>query len=293
MNDQAQVLRERVLNSKNNMLTADKKEAKVIGVISGKGGVGKSNFSLNFSLSLQKQGFRVLLFDMDIGMANVDVLMGTTQRYSIIDIFERNMTLTEIIQSGPENLSYIAGGSGLTNVFQMNDNKREQFLTQLQDLSYSYDFILFDMGAGITDESRKLLLSCHELFLVTTCEPTSLTDAYSAVKFIYAHANVKPIPIQLVINRVISKKIAQVTAERLNNVTKKFLNRELLHLGSLPDDKYVSLAVMEQVPFVLKYPSSAAALAIKSLTLRYLQENNKYQKKKVDTFIMKLRSFFA
>lgn len=290
MNDQAKMLREQVIQSKYKPPSTFKKEARAIAVVSGKGGVGKSNFSLNFSLNLQKRGYKVLLFDMDIGMANIDILLGNTQRYNIIHLFESDISMEQIIQRGPDGISYIAGGSGLRDIFQFDEQKRSHFLTQLQALSYQYDYILLDMGAGITTESLQLVLSCNEVFLVTTCEPTAMTDAYSALKFIHNHD--QSIPFQLIINRAINAKHAKNTAVRLQSVTQQFLNKGLSHLGSLPDDKYVSKAVMEQTPFTIKYPSCQASRAIKELTGSYLIERNSSVTKNTYTFMTKLWELF-
>lgn len=290
MNDQARLLREQVIHSKKNQPSISKKEAKAIAVMSGKGGVGKSNFSLNFSLALQKKGYKVLLFDMDIGMANIDILLGNTQRYSIIHLFESDLSMKQIIQNGPEGLSYIAGGSGLKDIFQFDEQKRDYFLSQLQELSMQYDYILFDMGAGITSESLQLILSCNEIFLVTTCEPTAMTDAYSALKFIHNHD--QDIPFQLIINRAMNSKHANKTAVRLQTVTQQFLKKNLSHLGSLPDDKFVPMAVMDQTPFIIKYPSCHASRAIEDLINRYLSESNSSDIKNTYTFMTKLRGLF-
>ncbi|WP_226681287.1 MinD/ParA family protein [Sutcliffiella horikoshii] len=293
MNDQARALREQVKRSKENphVEPTIRQEARAIAVMSGKGGVGKSNFSLNFSLSMQKKGYNVLLFDMDIGMANIDILLGVTQRYSILHLFERNLSLEEIVQKGPEGLSYIAGGSGLKDIFHFDEQKRIHFLSQLQRLSIQYDYIIFDMGAGVTNESLQLILSCNEIILISTCEPTAMTDAYSALKFIHNHD--QNIPFQLVVNRAVSAKHALNTAVRLQSVSKKFLNRSLSHLGSLPDDKNVTLAVMEQTPFVLRFPNSHASRAVQDITSNYLIGLDTSATKKTNSFIHKLRRLFG
>ncbi|NMH74902.1 MinD/ParA family protein [Bacillus sp. RO2] len=293
MNDQARALREQVKKSKRQPEEeiSIKKETRAIAVMSGKGGVGKSNFSLNFSLTLQKKGYKVLLFDMDIGMANIDILLGVTQRYSILHLFERNLSLEEIVQEGPEGLSYIAGGSGLKEIFHFDEQKRNHFLSQLQRLSFQFDYIIFDMGAGITSESLQLILACNEIILISTCEPTAMTDAYSAMKFIHNHD--QSIPFQLVVNRSVSPKHAISTALRLQSVTQQFLNRNLSHLGSLPDDKYVTLAVMEQTPFVLRFPNSHVSRAVRDIAVNYLHGRDTTVIKNTNTFIHKLRRLFG
>ncbi|MBM7619006.1 flagellar biosynthesis protein FlhG [Bacillus tianshenii] len=274
MNDQARLLREQIERHRESVQgNKDQKDAKSLAIISGKGGVGKSNFSLNFSIALQQKGNKVLLFDLDIGMANIDILMGTTQGFSIVNLFEEGRTLDQIIQRGPENLSYIAGGSGLTEIFKMDEQKRRFFLSQLEEASANYDYIIFDMGAGITDETLQLLLSVEEIFLLTTCEPTSLTDAYSALKYISLHGD--SIPFQLILNKVPDFQVAANTAERLQRVAKQFLKKDLPYLGAIPDDKNVLLAVMEQTPFLLRSPKCQASKAVSNIASLFLEEKKK------------------
>lgn len=274
MNDQARLLREQIERHRESVQEIKyQKDAKSLAIISGKGGVGKSNFSLNFSIALQQQGNKVLLFDLDIGMANIDILMGTTQGFSIVNLFEEGRTLDQIIQRGPENLSYIAGGSGLTEIFKMDEQKRRFFLSQLEEASANYDYIIFDMGAGITDDTLQLLLSVEEIFLLTTCEPTSLTDAYSALKYISLHGDL--IPFKLILNKVPDFKVAAQTAERLQRVAKQFLKKDLPYLGAIPDDKNVLLAVMEQTPFLLRSPKCQASKAVSNIASLFLEEKKK------------------
>ncbi|MGD6832740.1 MinD/ParA family protein [Sutcliffiella halmapala] len=295
MNDQARLLREQIERHRGSSGQEGRphKEAKSLAIISGKGGVGKSNFSLNFSIALQQKGNKVLLFDLDIGMANIDILMGTTQGYSIVHLFEEGRTLDQIIQRGPGNLSYIAGGSGLTEIFKMDEQKRRYFLSQLEEASSQYDYIIFDMGAGITDETLQLLLSVEEIFLLTTCEPTSLTDAYSALKYINIHED--SIPFKLLLNKVPDFHVATKTAERLQAVAKQFLKKDLPYLGSIPDDRYVLHAVMEQTPFVLKYPKCQASRAIANIASFYLEDKKKSSTStdQKPSFVAKLLRLFS
>ncbi|WP_227521502.1 MULTISPECIES: MinD/ParA family protein [Bacillus] len=288
MKDQAFLLRENMNKKKK-----EKKEDRLphtIAVISGKGGVGKSNVSLNFALTMQKYGKSVLLIDLDIGMANIDVLLGSTQKLSIVDFFLHNYELKHLIQKGPHNLSFIAGGSGLTNVFQVEKDKVISFLLQLQTLTNQYDYIIFDMGAGITEENLQLLLSMNEIFLVTTGEPTSLTDAYSALKIIAAQSI--NVPFQVIINRALNEKNAVQTFQRLSTVSKRFIKKDLTLLGFVPDDKYVMSAVMEQKPFTIIYPSCIASKAINDITKRYLQLVVSSSQKNNTNFVSKLFQFF-
>ena len=264
MKDQAENLRRRLELQKNHPM------AKTLAILSGKGGVGKSNFSLNFAISLSKLGKKVLLFDMDIGMGNIDILFGQHSPYSIVDFFEDGLSLKEIMTTGPEQISVITGGTGLTHLFTLDEDKYARFTEEFGSLLESYDYILFDMGAGITQDSAKFLLCVDELIIITTPEPTSVMDAYSTMKYI--HSVNDEIPFFLVCNRVFTKKEGKETMTRLQNALRKFLGAEMVALGYLPDDRSVSKAVSKQIPFVLSYPDAAVSKSLIEIVSRYVNQ---------------------
>ncbi|USK51667.1 MinD/ParA family protein [Bacillus sp. CMF12] len=259
MNDQAERLRARLKeeDSRNHQF-------KTIAVVSGKGGVGKSNFSLNFSISLCKTGHRVLLFDLDIGMGNLEILMGRSAKYSIADFLEKNIPLKNIISEGPHGLDYIGGGTGLSHFVKLNDEQISRFTGELANLIQNYDYIIFDMGAGITEESAKFILSVQEIAVITTPEPTSITDAYSVMKHI--HLLDDKIPFHLVINRSEGEREGHETYKRISDVVSRFLGREADLLGIIPDDRSIQQAVKRQIPFILHQGNSAASKAIRNMT---------------------------
>ncbi|PLT34195.1 MinD/ParA family protein [Bacillus sp. V5-8f] len=285
MKDQAEHLRKRIREA--NSMQA----AKTIAVISGKGGVGKSNFSLNFSITLAKKGHSVLLFDMDIGMGNIDILMGNSSRHSIIDFFEYGTPLSEIISSGPENISVIAGGTGLTKLFDLDQSQFDSFLEEFNSLLHKYDYIIFDMGAGISHESSRFMLSVDDLFVVTTPEPTAVMDAYSVMK--YLHSVNESISFYLICNRVQSEMEGQDTINRLQSALRKFLQKEITPLGFLPDDKSVSRAVAKQVPFVVDNSISIASKALSEIAVRYeMGDFRDGVTLKKNNFLGKLKNYF-
>jgi len=285
MRDQAETLRMMVKQSNEEART------KAIAVISGKGGVGKSNFSLNFSLMLSRRGFNVLLFDMDIGMGNIDILLGQSSNITIVDMFNKGLSLRELIRKGPDNLSFIAGGTGLTKIFEMDIEKVQYFVEQIQKISLEYDYIIFDMGAGISEDRLQFLMSVHEIIVITTPEPTAITDAYAAIKYI--HLQDKNIPFYLVVNRACTEKEGSDTLARLTKVIKQFLGREIMKLGMLPEDRTVSKAVVKQTPFLLLDPSTKISRAMRDMVERYIA--NSFETEKPSTsfsFIAKLRQLF-
>ncbi|HZH62329.1 MAG TPA: MinD/ParA family protein [Metabacillus sp.] len=281
--DQAQRLRERLISLKT--------EAKTVAVMSGKGGVGKSNFSLNFSLALRKENKRVLLFDLDIGMGNIEILIGESSTYSIVDFFNRDMLLSEIVSTGPNGLDYIPGGTGLGDIFSLNEEKFQRFLQQLGLLFKLYDYIIFDMGAGISEDSLRFLLSVDEIIVITTPEPTSMTDAYAAIKNV--SVNNMTIPFSIVVNRAFNKKVGESTYKRLELTINQFLNQEVFLLGVIPEDSTIMKAVIEQKPFILFHPSCQASKALVTISINYLQRKHAMVEAQDEIpFISKLKHFF-
>lgn len=266
MNDQADLLRKRVEGYRSETT------AKTLAVISGKGGVGKSNFSLNLAISLAQKGKKILLFDMDIGMGNIDILMGVHSQYSIVDFFERGLSLMDIMVDGPQQVSFITGGTGLTNLFTLDETSFSRFMNEFNELLKQFDYIMFDMGAGISEESVRFLLCVDELIVLVTPEPTAVMDAYSIMK--YLHSINHDLPYLLVCNRVSTLKEGKETTTRMQNALNKFLNKEVTVLGYLPDDRTVSHAVTKQIPFILYEPRAEISKALMNLASRY--ENHSF-----------------
>jgi len=265
MRDQAERLREHMQQSKQDRKT------KLITVTSGKGGVGKSNFSLNFGLGLNQQGHKTVLFDVDLGLANLDVLMGITPKKHLFHLLEPNTTVWDIIEQGPGGLEFIAGGSGFTQIMQLDEDKLDRLFTQLNPLQGYAETIIFDTGAGFSNESIRFMLSSDEVILVTTPEPPAITDAYAVIKLL--HSRNPAITIRLVINRVTSDREGKMTADKLAMVAKRFLNMDLHSLGYVSDDPQVSKAVKQQRPFLLTYPQAQASKSIRNLVGRYLESS--------------------
>lgn len=285
MKDQAERLRQRI-QSQN-----ESRQTKIVAIVSGKGGVGKSNFSLNFALSLEEKKQRVLLFDMDIGMGNIDILMGKSSSYTIVDFFNRQIPLSEVILSYTNNIDYIAGGTGLAKVMQLDENAFNKFASELELILNDYDYIIFDMGAGMNDDDLQFILSVHEVIVVTLPEPPAIMDAYAVMK--HLHLLDAHIPQYLVVNRVQSNKEGRDTAERLSRVSKSFLGKSIVSLGMIPDDKYVKRAVSSQIP-LLKYNNrSPAARAIQQISDKYADHLTKMDtNSNAGQFIKKLTKFF-
>ncbi|WP_238378772.1 MinD/ParA family protein [Halalkalibacillus sediminis] len=282
--DQAHELRKRMKVEDNT------DEAHTIGIFSGKGGVGKSNFALNFSIGLAKQGKKVLIFDLDIGMGNIDILLGLYPKQSLATMLQSNLDISDIIEKGPSNLSYISGGTALSDFFHLSEEQLDYFTEQLSVVSEAYDYIIFDLGAGMSEEHLMFLAMTDECFVVSTTEPTSITDAYAAMKHLLAEqpkAN-----ISLLVNRVANKDEADLVFNRLHTVVEKFLGYQLNLLGSLPDDSAMTEAVKNQTPFYIHNSRSKLSKTMGKMVLDYLVKRNDEPAESSGGFVSKFKSIF-
>ena len=181
--DQAQQLREAINHKKQNAPL--KKVARVLAVTSGKGGVGKSNISVNLAVVLQKLGKKVIIFDADFGLANVEVMFGSKPEYTLSDLIYRGMSIREIINIGPHGIGFISGGSGIIGLNNLGRNQILYMVKSLEDLNEMADYIIIDTGAGISNQVVEFLKFSPEVLLVTTPDPSSIADSYSLLKALY------------------------------------------------------------------------------------------------------------
>ncbi|SIS37587.1 MinD/ParA family protein [Salimicrobium flavidum] len=278
MSDQAEKLRMRLRQKQNG------KKAKVISVASGKGGVGKSNVTINFALELMSYQKKVLVIDLDIGMGNIDILLGLSPAYHMVDLFHRNIPIRDIIEKGPNSLPYIAGGSSLSQFFHVEKEEFAYFLSEFESLLYDYDYIFFDMGAGANEESLQFIAASDETFIITTTEPTSLTDAYSMVKHIYAMS--PGMSISILMNRALNDRQGNRSLDRIQSVVSNFLEKDVKSLGVLIDDKAVMKAVHLQSPFIQEFPASKAGKSLKAVVRAYVEGR---EEKGDGSFLQKLK----
>lgn len=266
MIDQAKQLREKMSQKK---AEKNRKQTRVIAVTSGKGGVGKSNFALNFALSLVQQNKKVLIFDVDLGFANIDVLLGKSPNESIATMIEKDLSIWDIIEEGPGGLLFISGGTGFDDLFRLDETKMNKFFNELGKIQGHVDYIILDTGAGLSYENLRFILAADDVILVTTPEPTSITDAYSVVKMVQAKD--ATVHMKLVINQCTSDKEGKGTAENFQKVTEQFLGKQIGTLGFLPSDANVPSAVKKQVPFLLAFPNGTASKSMKKIACDYLE----------------------
>ena len=284
MHDQAEKLRQQMLKSQGEL-------SRSIAIVSGKGGVGKSNFSINFAYALRSYGKKVIIIDMDIGMGNIHILLGMTPENSLKDYLVGSIELPDVINAAPENLDFISGGSGLDSVMEWSDYIFNRLIQAFEQLQKEYDFILFDMGAGATQRVIELVIAVDEIIVISTTEPTSITDAYSMMKFVCLKDPSKLI--HIVGNRIAKSDQDYDAVTRLQNAMQKFLEKETTILGVLPEDDAVHKAVLAQKPFLHLYPNSSISKRMMSIASSFVHFELNENDNKKDGFLRKLKNMFG
>ncbi|WP_138202608.1 MinD/ParA family protein [Haloimpatiens lingqiaonensis] len=292
MLDQAERLRQMALR-KNNEKDENKflkEKTRIITITSGKGGVGKSNIVVNLSIALQSMGKKVLILDADIGMGNDDILMGFLPKYTVFDIIFNNMEIEDILIEGPNGVKLLPGGTGLSKVDELTNYQREKFLSKISSLK-GFDYILMDTGAGINRTVLGFVAACNELIVITTPEPTALTDAYSLMKAIDKF-KLKSKG-RIIVNRVIREKEGEITFNKFYNAVKKFLNIEVEYLGKVSEDMSLIRSVREQKPFIINYPESEVSKDIKNIAYKLTGDENKPSSMSIQGLFKKIFSIFS
>jgi len=238
-------------------------DTRVIAITSGKGGVGKTNLAVNLAVGLQLAGQRVMLIDADIGMANVNLLMGSVTNRSLIELLNDDVELEDVIEDGAAGVKYISGVAGVEAALNLNRNEQRKLHKKLGRCSDMADIIIIDTGAGLNRNVIEFILAAEEVLLITTPEPTSLADAYAVVKAYSTYTDRRNI--KLVVNRIREEEEFDDVADKLNQTTKKFLGLSIDTLGYIYEDKAVREAVQRQEPFVVAYKNSPASRCITEL----------------------------
>ena len=273
--DQAEQLRNIVkLHNQRNL-----SGARVITITSGKGGVGKSNMAVNLAVQFKRRGKRVLIFDADFGLANVEVMFGTLPKYNLSDVIYGNMSINEIISEGPEGIGFISGGSGIVGLNDLTHDQLDSLVGKLSQLNMLTDVLLIDTGAGVSESVMDFVLASPEVLLVSTPEPSSLTDSYSLIKAMYKNPRFVPdaTSVCLVTNRVTSEEEASAVYEKLSSVVSRFLNGSLSYLGMVPMDPALERAVRNQQIISITSPNAHSSRAFSALTDKLLNRSEEPQ----------------
>lgn len=260
MRDQAEKLREMALNARHKIekeILDELKHTKVIVISSGKGGTGKSTLAVNLSIDLCQKGQRVLLFDADLGLANIDIMLGLMPKYNLYHVVTGKKTIQDITISTDSGLDIIPGGSGVYELANLSQDRLRNILFQLGKLDGIYDYMIIDTGAGLSESVITFLLAADDVIIVTTPEPTSITDAYGIVK--HLSKNKFAGTIYLVVNRVSDSSEGIMIGEKFKLVCKKFLEVDLILLGYIVNEPLISEGIKKQKSFIKLYPKSTAA----------------------------------
>jgi ATPases involved in chromosome partitioning len=259
---------------------------RIIAVASGKGGVGKTTIAVNLALAYAQTGKKVIVMDADLGLANVNVVLGVIPRYNLYHLIRKQKTLSEILVDTSYGIQIIAGASGFSKIANLNEEERRDFIAELAALSNA-DILIIDCAAGVSNNVISFIAAADDALIVTTPEPTAITDAYGIIKIIATEIENLDLGLKLVVNRVKSVVEGKRVAERVINIAGQFLNLKVDYLGFVYDDPIVHTSVVRQKPFLVLDPKSRASLCIRHLVGRL--ENYEYRDGRgIPVFLKKL-----
>lgn len=282
--DQAEQLRN-IIKANNNQT---RPLARVITVTSGKGGVGKSNAAINLAIQFRKMGQRVIILDADFGLANIEIMFGTVPKHNLCDLIYQGKNIKEIITWGPGDVGFISGGSGIAGLSNLSRDYLIYIIQNLAELDAIADVIIIDTGAGISDAVLEFLVASGEILLVTTPEPTSITDSYSLLKALNRHPRFSKDAsmIKVIANKVEKQEDGNALFNKLNVVVQRYLKLPITYLGAIPQDEKLSQAVMQQTPVSLANPLAKSAKCYEAIaaTLMNKEQNAEVKKRGMAAF---------
>lgn len=268
------------------------RQARVIAVTSGKGGVGKTNFSTNLAILMAQSGQRVVVLDADLGLANLHVVLGVSPRYHLEHVMEGEISVREALHDAPGGIQIIGGGSGIAELANLEAARCEAFIASLSELDALADVIVIDTGAGLARNTLAFLNAVEEIVVVTTPEPTAITDAYATIKISsIENPNAR---LMLVVNMAQSETEGEAVANRLGLIARQFLSVELEHLGTIVLDPSVGKAVRIQQPFVLSQPTTEATQSVRRIASRLGYHRSTHTTQGgVSGLMQRMRGFFS
>lgn len=245
------------------------RQPQIIAVTSGKGGVGKTNFSVNTALLLVKLNQKVLIIDADIHLGNVDVMFGISPDYTLVDVLKGNKSLKEIIKKTPYGVDFLPATSGIMDVIEGEDNIVRSIAQAFNTFQNDYDIILIDTGAGVSISTLSFVLGTEKIIVVVTPDPSSISDAYAMIKII--NQNQDNAQIMMIANKVRNDEAGESLFYKMNLIVNKFLNTSLIFGGSIMEDNQVLASVHAQQPVVIRYPRSRAVINMQLICRRILK----------------------
>ena len=248
--------------------------ARVITVTSGKGGVGKSNTAINLAIQFRKMGQRVIILDADFGLANIEIMFGAVPKHNLCDLIYQGKNIKDIITWGPMDVGFISGGSGIAGMSNLSRDYLNYIVQNLVQLDEMADTIIIDTGAGISDAVLEFLVASGEILLVTTPEPTSITDSYSLLKALNRHPRYssETTSVKVIANKVADEDEARALFSKLEAVVVRYLRVPVTYLGMIPQDQQLARAVMQQMPVSLDNPRARSTLAYETLAAKLMNK---------------------
>jgi flagellar biosynthesis protein FlhG len=265
MTDQAETLRE-IMRQRGRGGDAAR-TTRIITIASGKGGVGKTNIATNLALAYGAMGLKVILMDADLGLANVNVVLGVIPKYNLYHVIRKQKQMQDVVMDTEYGIQIVAGASGFAKIANLSEEERQSFIEELRHLSDA-DVIIIDAGAGVSNNVLAFVAAADEAIIVTTPEPTAITDAYGIIKIIATEIDNLNLGLKLIVNRVKSVTEGKKVAERVINIAGQFLNLKIDYLGYVYDDQSVQQAVVRQKPFTILDPRSKASICIHQIASR-------------------------
>lgn len=243
----------------------------VIAITGGKGGVGKTNISVNLAVSMAKEGQDVMLFDADLGLANVDVLLGMSVQKTLADVFAGREQLADVVVTGPEGLRVVPAASGVAQMADLDPAVQQDLVRAFSEQLAPPEVLIVDTGAGIDHTVQTFVAACQTVVVVVCDEPASLTDSYALMKVMRNEKGVRRF--EILANQVETPAQGRHIYDRLTKVTDKYLDVELGYLGAVPSDPYLRRAVQERKPLVSVYPRAPASAAIRDVGRRLTRQS--------------------
>ncbi|MBE5873901.1 MAG: MinD/ParA family protein [Lachnospiraceae bacterium] len=256
--------------------------ARVITVTSGKGGVGKSNTAINLAIQFRKMGKKVIILDADFGLANIEIMFGAVPKHNLCDLIYQGKNIKEIITWGPMEVGFISGGSGIAGMSNLSRDYLAYIIQNLAQLDAIADIVIVDTGAGIADAVLEFLVASGEILLITTPEPTSITDSYSLLKALYRHPRFREdvTKVKLIANKVEREADGEVLFNKLNAVVTRYLKLPMTYLGCIPQDAQLVRAVMQQTPISAQNPAAKSSLAYEKIAYRLMDKEEELRQPK-------------
>lgn len=248
--------------------------ARVITVTSGKGGVGKSNTAINLAIQFRRMGQKVIILDADFGLANIEIMFGAVPKHNLCDLIYQGKNIKDIITWGPMEVGFISGGSGIAGMSNLSKDYLNYIIQNLTELDEMADTIIVDTGAGISDAVLEFLVASGEILLVTTPEPTSITDSYSLLKALGRHPRYSSdaSQIKVIANKVSGEAEAEALYAKLEVVVERYLKVPIAYLGMIPQDEQLARAVMQQTPVSLDNPKAKSAVAYEVMAAKLMNK---------------------